>query len=176
MKVDERRLEDLEGSLAGVEESGAAGATQVLPTRTREHVTTNRVDIERHLPGRLAGIEHVEHPVLGAQRAHFFSRVDQTAAGRDVGHRHHCRTCSKLGIHLGKVDLAVVVVVDQHHLDTEAPFELEEGEDVARVFGPTGDDAITPLEGVAVDRHIPCPSGVLDHCHVFARRADERTE
>ena len=61
MHVEERRLELGDQLLADVEEAGAAGCAQELAAGRGEDVAPDRLDVDRELPDRLAGVEEERH-------------------------------------------------------------------------------------------------------------------
>ena len=85
VEVEQRRLEALDQAAADVEEAGAARAAEELAAGGGEHVAADLVDIDRHLPDRLAGIEEVGNAVGAGHRTHLGRRIDQPAIGRDRG-------------------------------------------------------------------------------------------
>ena len=57
MQIHKRWFEPFENAAAHVEQASATRAAQIFATRGREHVTADRLDVHRHLPHRLAGVE-----------------------------------------------------------------------------------------------------------------------
>ena len=119
-----------------VEEAGAARAAQVLAAGGGEHVAADRVDVERQLADRLAGVEQVGDAGRAREAPDLGGRVDQAAVGRHVGDGD-------------ELDALVEQVARaprrragrarrRHDLDDRAgaPRHLEEGDEVAGVLGP----------------------------------------
>src|SRR6266516_864940 len=60
------------------------------------------------------------------------------------------------------VDLAVLVVTDDHDLSAAGAGDLQEGQVVAAVLGPAGEDAVARLERGRVEDRVPGAGGVLE--------------
>ncbi len=176
MEVQEGRLDTLQRPRPDIEETDTAGTSQVLACRTRQRVAADAADIERHLAGGLTGIEHIEHVVLLAQGAHGLGGIDQTSVGRCMRQGHHGRAPGQFSLQMLKIDLAVLVVLDEHHFDAVAFLQLQQGDDVADVLCSTGENSVASGERIAVDRHVPCAGCVLDHGYLLGLRVDQPTE
>ena len=69
-----------------------------------------------------------------------------------------------------QVDLAVLVVVDEHELAAGAPLELQQCDGVGAVLGTADQHAVLRLDGQRVHRHVPGPGGGV-HQRDLTRRA-----
>lgn len=74
---------------AAEEEARATGSTQVLAPGAARKVALYRLHIHRQLADALAGIQHVEHARLAAQRAHR-CRIVHPAWGQEDGGGRGC--------------------------------------------------------------------------------------
>ena len=161
MQVQERRADPLHRPVAEVEQPGAARGPEVLAPGGGQHVAADPGHVDRQLSDRLAGVEHVEHVVLAAQRPHRLGRVHDPVAGRHVHQRDHRRAAAQLPLEGVEGDLAVLVVLHQHDLDTEPVAQVQQRDGVAGVLLARDQHPVAGLERVAVDREVPRPGGAV---------------
>ena len=134
------------------------------------------VDVDRQLSDRLAGVEEVGDAGLPGGGADLLGGVDQAALGGDVGDRDELDRPAAVGEPAAQVvdgELAGLVVVDDLDDGAGARGDLEEGDDVAGVLGPCGQDPVAGREGEAVEGHVPGAGGVLDDRDLGGLAADE---
>ena len=131
------------------------------------------VHVERELADRLAGVEHEEHAGVAAQAADLGGRVHQPALGGDVHERHHGGVVrGQRPLEGLEVDLAVLVVLDEHELAARAALELEQRDGVGAVLGPADQHAVLRFDRQRVHGHVPGPAGRVDEGDLAGRGAD----
>jgi hypothetical protein len=135
--------------LTDVQESCPAGAAKVLAAGFGQHVAADGVDINGHLPYGLAGVEEVQDTGLASDCSDFFGGVDQAPLSGDMCDGNQLDGSMLLGETSTQVrygELSGLVVVDDFNDGTGSCRDLQEGDDVARVLGPGGQDSVTPGE------------------------------
>jgi hypothetical protein len=94
-------------------------------------------------------------------------------AGRHVADADQPRALVDQLRQRGGVELAVLVVGHDHHLDARTLRDLQVGKDVAAVFGPPSQDAIAASQRHRVERRVPGMGGVVEERHLVAPTANE---
>ncbi len=88
-------------------------------------------------------------------------RLQETAVGWHVRHRNQFDGRIKHGGEGVQRDLAVLVV--RYYFDCHAALaDLQEGDDVAGIFGDRCQDAVSGRERDGIERHVPGPGSIFD--------------
>ena len=149
------------------------GPAQELPARAGEHVATDLRDVERQVPDRLRGIEQIGNAGVARDPADLRNRVDETAAGRNVRHPDQTGAVVDHRRQRAGVELTVLVVRHDEHLDPATLRELEIGEDVAPVLVAPRQDPIAAPERQRVERGIPSVRRVVEQRDLVRLSAHE---
>jgi hypothetical protein len=173
VQVEEGRLQPLDELAAHVEEPRPARPAQELASGRGEDVATDRADVHRHLPHRLARVEHQGH--AGGAR-HLPDRgggVDQAAVRRHVDERDEPDPLVEHARERLHVDLPGLVVGRDLDRGAGPLGDLAQRDVVARVLGARGQDPVPRTEPHGVEGHVPRAGGVLDERHLVAGAAEE---
>ena len=123
--------------------------------------------------GRRRGGRGLRVPGCGAD---VLGGVDQAALGWDVRDRDELHRTGVVGEPAAKVahgELPGLVVVDDFDDGAGARGDLEEGDDIAGVLGPGGQDPVAGREREPVEGHVPGAGGVLHDRYLGGLAADE---
>ena len=100
------------------------------------------LDIERHLPGRLAGVEQVRDAGRARHAPDLGGGIDQAAVGRHVRDRDQLDLAVDRALQRLDRDLPVLVVGDRLDHGAGAPRHLQIGDVVAGILRHAGEDAV----------------------------------
>ena len=154
-------------------ETRAPRTAQKLAAGTGEHVAADDRDIDRELADGLGGVKQVEHIGGPGETAHNgCRRIHQAARGGYPGHADQLGPRVDQVRERGDVDLAGVVVRDDHDFRTGPPSQLQVGQHVAAVFVAPGQDPVTGAKRHGVERGVPCVGGVVEKCDLSWERTE----
>ena len=125
------------------------------------------------LPDRLAGVEQQRHAGRAAGGADRGGGLDEPALARHVHERDELHALVEHAREALDVDLAVLVVGDDHDRGAGAVGDLPHRDVVAGVLRVGGEDAVAGLQLQRVERHVPRARGVLDDRDLVRPRADQ---
>ena len=115
-------------------------------------------------------------PAARASGAHRLGRVHQPAVGGHVGDRDQPdRPARRSAVAAGRRPRSGRSRRSSIDLDDRAGArgDLQEGDDVAGVLGPGGQDPVARPNGMRVEGHVPGPGRVLDEGDLVGPAADE---
>ena len=168
------RVPDLD-AVAHVQPADPGRPHERLVARERQHVDVHRLDVDRHPPGGLRGVDQERHALLAAAGADVRHRLDGADDVRRVRDRHELRVVAKERADVVGIDEPLPV--ECHVIDLDAVIERKviQGPEHRVVLEVGGDRVIALLEHAeerqvqAVGRVVPEDEAVGDGAAEVAR-------